>query len=319
MHYALLLILQTIQNLKVKADCFPYQILHFFLSETTLDFNCFHETTFQTYFKFMPYLVACFHAISSVNKSIDWAIVLMAELQNFKEIGKDSKSLHGNSVDSNGILAGLTNQGNLESNSSDQFGTSSEAQVSSLRQYVKVLESKLEETSTTLEAKGSNISQLKKTIINCTKSTKEDLGSTVGLQEIKCRDIENEVECLFKQKIEAEVEYLAITRTVQNFKYIARKPTLLFEEQEAVAEQQAQMLNTLLETESKAVELEKRAKEMKNNYGDSVGTGEDLVTVGRLGKVAWCFVLQLLLLILVIRSFVSENLSHSRVLVIVPT
>lgn len=267
----------------------------------------------------MLYLVACLQYFVLRNQLIE-LLILISELQKFKEIGKDSLSLHGNSVGGSSIPADLTEHGNLEPNSSDQLGTPSEVQMLRLRQYVKVLEVELYETSAILKAKDFKISELE-AIISTGKSRKEESDSTIGLPEVKCRERENEMECLFKQKIEAEVEYLAIARAVQKLKVVAGKQTLLLEEQAAVAEKQAQMLNTLLETENKAVKLEKQAKEMEKHYGDSSKTtGEVLVTVGRVGKVACCFLLQLLLLILVLWCFVTEQLSsHSGLLVVVPT
>lgn len=245
----------------------------------------------------------------SSDESIDGLLVLFSELHKFKEIGKDFISQRDNSLEGGGISDDFTNQGIHESKSSALLGTSSETQVLSFSQHVKVLESNLVASSTTLEGKDSKIVELE-AMINASKSSKEGSGSTLGLQEEKCRELMNEIEYLFKKKIEAEFEYLVIRSTVQRLKVVVRNQTLLFEEQEVVVEEQAQMLSKLGELESKAINLDKQAKELQKYNGDILETEEVLVMKRRVGKVACYFLIQMLL-VLVFWYFTYQRLSSS--------
>lgn len=192
-----------------------------------------------------------------------------------------------------------------EPNSSEQLGSenirpsavsSLEMQILSLKQNIQSLESKLEESRAMLEVKSFRIAELEATI-NSSKSPKEESGSTTDLLEKKSREIEYELEGLFKQRIEAEVEYLAITRTIQSLKIAASNQITLFEEQESLANEQAQMINKLGETENKAAKLKKQAEELEKYCGDILGTEEVLIMQRRVCKVSSCFFIQFLLLV----------------------
>ena len=184
-----------------------------------------------------------------------------------------------------------------------------QAKVLSLEQNVKNLGSKLDEAKTLLAVKESKIAELEATI-NSIKFLKEESGSTIELQEKKYTEIEDELEGLFKQRIEAEVEFLTITRATQSLKVVAEKRITLLEEQETVAEEQAKMLNKLGDTEIKAAKLKKQAQELENHCDDILGTEEVLVTQRGVYKVTWCFCTQLILLVLVLWLFVSQLSPH---------
>ncbi|KAK9269139.1 hypothetical protein L1049_000908 [Liquidambar formosana] len=207
----------------------------------------------------------------------------------------------------------------------DQFGAedfrqsascSLETQVISLTQNLNSLESKLEEARAMLEAKETRIVELEATL-SSGKSPKDGSGSTMELQEEKIREMETEVEGLFKQKIEAEIEYLATVRTIQNMRVAAADKMTLFEEQKTLAGEQSQMLNKLEGAESKAEMLKKQAEEFETCCEDILGTGEVLDMQKRVCKVTWCFLLQLILLVIVVGLFVLELSPHS--VVVVPT
>lgn len=249
----------------------------------------------------------------------------LPEVQKLGEIGKEPLSSPNNSVDRGGVPIDFTDPEIREPNTSDQLGSenvrqnavsSLEVQVLSLKQNIKFLESKLDEARVMLEMKSFKVAELEATI-NSSKSPKEESGSTIEIQEEKCREMENELASLFKQRIEAEVEYLAITRTVQRLKVAANKQIALFEEHETLAEEQAQMRNKLGETESKAAKLKKQAEELEKYCGDILGTEEVLVMQRRVCKVSSCFFIQFLLLVLVLWDFVLQLSLHSGA--VVPT
>lgn len=153
-----------------------------------------------------------------------------------------------------------------------------------------------------VEVKDFRIAELE-AIINSSKSPKEESGSTIGLQEERCREVETELEGLFKQKIEAEVEFLAIRRTIQNMKVAAGDQLTHLEERNAL------VLNKLGEAESKATMLKNEAEEEK--YGG------DIIGMRRLCKITSCFSIQFILLVMVFWLFVLQLSPRSKV--VVPT
>ncbi|XP_068311078.1 WPP domain-interacting protein 2-like [Pyrus communis] len=246
---------------------------------------------------------------------------LAKEVQKFGEIGKETLSADSNG---GGIPADIysSDSGINESNLSDHFGfdkigqsssKSMESQVLSLKQNVKLLESKLDETRAILEVKESRVAELED-MINVSKSAKEDSGSTVGLEEEKSRELEAELDGVFRQVIEAQVEFIAIKSSTQRLKLAAGGQIALLDEQEALAGEQAQMLNKLGEVEIRAAKLKKRTMELGILSGDILETEEVFSIQKRFCKITSCLFIQLILLGLAIFLFLSQS-SHQGVAV----
>ena len=191
-----------------------------------------------------------------------------------------------------------------------------ETQVFTLTHKVKYLENKLEEARAVLQGKESRISELE-TSVNSSRSRKEESGSTAELQQDKYREMEFDLEALFQQKMEAEIEFLALTKALQKLRVSLGNQITLFEEKTSSVEEQAQMLNKLGEAESKAAVLKKQAEELEKYCGDVLGTDEVLKMQRRVCKVASCFFTQLVLLVLVFLFVVLQLSPHSGV--VVPT
>ncbi|XWS51651.1 hypothetical protein CRYUN_Cryun11dG0001800 [Craigia yunnanensis] len=266
-------------------------------------------------------LVESILALQSVQEALE------NEVQKIGEIGKEPTSLHGDSVNVNSVPVGSTfaDQEIPETTSSDQLASekirqstsgSLETQVFTLTQKVKYLESKLEEARAVLQAKESRISELE-TSVSSSRSRKEDSGSTAELQQDKYREMEFDLEGFFQQKMEAEIEFLALTRAVQKLKVSVGNQITLFEEQTSLAGKQAQMLNKLGEAESKASMLKKHAEELEKYCGDVLGTEEVLKMQRRVCKVTSYFFTQLVFLVLVLWFVVLQLSPHSGV--VVPT
>lgn len=242
---------------------------------------------------------------------------LAKEVQKFGEIGKEPLSSGDNSVNGSGIPADLSSSdpGISESNLSDHLDyekigqTSSkslEAQVLGLKQSVKLLESQLDESRAMLEVKESKVAELED-MINISKSPKEESGSTIDLEEEKYRELETELEGVFRQMIEAQVEYIAIKRTTQRLKFSAGGQIALLNEQEEVAGEQAQMLNKLGEAEIRAAKLKERAEELGKYGGDIVATEEVFTMQKRFCKITSCLFIQMILLGLAVWFFTSQT------------
>ncbi|KAM7492824.1 hypothetical protein LguiA_035745 [Lonicera macranthoides] len=180
-----------------------------------------------------------------------------------------------------------------------------ESQMINLNQNVNILESKLEEAKATLEVKETEVIELEATL-NSRRSPQKSAGLNMELQKEEDREIVTELESLFKQKIEAEVEYLAISRTIQNLRVAAVDQITLLEERKALAAEQAQMVNKLEDAKSKATMLKRRAEMLEMSCGDIIETDEVLKLQKRVCKFTSCFFIQLILLVVVVGLFVLQ-------------
>ncbi|KAF5461259.1 hypothetical protein F2P56_021071 [Juglans regia] len=265
-------------------------------------------------------LVDSLFSLQSVQEALE------KEVHKLKDIGKEPTSSHDSSTTGRCMPADFTTTDSetYRPSSSDQLGsvkirqtalTSLESQVLSLMKDLRFLESKLEEMGAMLEAKDSRIVELEATI-NRSKSPKEESSTSIGIQDEKCRETETELESLFKQKIEAEVEHLAITRTVQKMKDAAGEQ--FSEEQNLLAGKQEQVQNKLGEAQSKAMMLEKQP-ELETYCGDRVGAKE-VLKLQRACKLTSCFLIQLIFLVTVFWYVVLQSSPPpGGVVVVVPT
>lgn len=247
---------------------------------------------------------------------------LEEEVQKFREIDTEVVSPEDDSAKCSSASAGITavdlglHKSFLSSHSSadetNQSASSSlEFQISSLKQHVNLLESKLGELQGVLSSKDSRIVELE-TALSSGKFPKEESANTLGYKEV-----EYEIEDIFRQKVEAEVEYLAIAKVMQNLKVGADLQFTLLEEQEKLSENQAQVLNKIIDAESKASVLKNKAEELEKYCGDSLVIEESFLLQKRVCKVSFYLFLQFMMLILFFCFLVSQLSQNSGV--VVPT
>lgn len=247
---------------------------------------------------------------------------LEEEVQKFREIDTEVASPEDDSAKCSSASAGITavdlglHKSFLSSHSSadetNQAASSSlEFQISSLKQHVNLLESKLEELQSVLASKDSRIVELE-TALSSGKFPKEESANALGYKEV-----EYEIEDLFRQKVEAEVEYLAIAKVMQNLKVGADLQFTLLEEQEKLSENQAQVLNKIIDAESKASVLKNKAEELEKYCGDSLVIEESFLLQKRVCKVSFYLFLQFMMLILFFWFLLSQLSQNSGV--VVPT
>ncbi|GMP51989.1 hypothetical protein CsSME_00017989 [Camellia sinensis var. sinensis] len=153
-----------------------------------------------------------------------------------------------------------------------------ESQLVTLKQNINLLENKLEEANTVLKAKEAKVTELE-----------HALNST----ELPREEMEAELEALFEQKIEAEVEYLAISRTIQKLRVAA------VDEQKTLVSEQAQTLNELGDAKRKAAMLKRLAEKLETSCEDIVETDQVLTLQNQVCKVSSFFFVQLILLVVV--------------------
>lgn len=207
----------------------------------------------------------------------------LVELQKYAEIDKETlwpPSANG----------GSPNHDQFNSEQMDHIHPSFlEIQLLTLTENVRNLEAKLEEARATLQMKETQVSDLE-AALSLSKMPKEEPGS---------REVESEIEGLFRLKIEAEIEYLAITRTIQK---------LGVEEQQNSADVQSGVTKKLNKVEPDAVALEKQAEHKADNLisADVKVVDEALRFQRRTCKVSNYLILQLTLLLVVLWLFISR-------------
>lgn len=128
--------------------------------------------------------------------------------------------------------------------------------------------------------------------------------------ETGMRDVVTELEDLFKQKVEAEVEYLAISRTVQELRVAAVDQITVLEDYKALASKQAQIIHKLGDAESKAALLKKEAEKLEKSCDEIANVEELLRLQRRVGKYGSCFAAQVV--ILLVFFFVGVILESSQ-------
>ncbi|MCD7459107.1 hypothetical protein HAX54_040107 [Datura stramonium] len=165
-----------------------------------------------------------------------------------------------------------------------------ESEVVILKQNVILLQNKLNDEADLIKLKEARVAELE-AILNRTsrkeeKNTGDDLHQCTG-------DTENEVEGLFRQKIEAEVEYLVISRTIQKWRAAAVDQVTLMEEQKLLATKQAQMMKKLGDSETKAAM-------QAENLDDVASTNKTRELQKGVCKYSFYFLVQLVLLVIVL-------------------
>jgi chromosome segregation ATPase len=235
---------------------------------------------------------------------------LEREVQNLREIGEisiyDSSTLGSNLPSKFASIAQRID----EASSSDllhtgeitqNFSHSPEKQVTRLQQNVDLLERKIEEANASLKAKDAKVIELEYAQ-KSNESPKEDTGSTIESRHEKYREMEAELEGVFMQKIEAEVEYLAISRTIPKVRVAAA---------DQVAMGQPQIFNELRDAENKSEnEKTQQAEKLKTYYADIVETDQVLKLQMKIFKVTCCFFVQSMLLFLVFVLFLLQLSPH---------
>ncbi|KAI3418070.1 uncharacterized protein J3R85_013921 [Psidium guajava] len=237
--------------------------------------------------------------IESINALQSLQEALEQEVQKFSEISRDPILASNGSSNGGTVLQEQPDPKQINQPASGSL----EIQILSLTENVKLLEAKVEEARAELKVKESRVSELENSL-NSRKSVKEEPESTLELQREECREMEMELEGLFKQKIEAEVEYLAIARTIQKLKVDAQSQLMLLNEgdDQRAGESEAQ---------NKAAALKKQAEDLVKACEDIEVVGEVWKLQRGACKVSFCFVIQLVLFLLVFWLFIMQILPQA--------
>jgi len=136
-------------------------------------------------------------------------------------------------------------------------------------------------------------------------ATKEESTSTIGE---KCKELESELESLFLQKVEAEVKYLTIKKMMKSLKVAST----FTEKQETMSGNEVQNPNKLEVAGSEDSIRKNRTDESGKYRGEVLGAEETFMIQGRLCNLTYCFLLQIMLLILILWLIVSNSEPNSR-------
>ncbi|KAI3836006.1 hypothetical protein MKX03_032901 [Papaver bracteatum] len=204
----------------------------------------------------------------------------------------------------------LGNEPVLPSETDINLSPQLQAEVVDLTQKVNGLERELEEASALLKEKELRVVELEQ-MLNRTKLHEEEkLENGLPSVQDECREMESQLEDLFKQKIEAEIEHLIIATTTQNLEGASEAQSLLFEEQKSLSEEQNQMLQKLRVAERKATVLKKHVNELDASCEEMIGTEEILIMQNRVCKHTLCFFVQLMLLFIGVMLFMLQLYSQ---------
>ncbi|KAL5981295.1 hypothetical protein ACLOJK_015350 [Asimina triloba] len=224
---------------------------------------------------------------------------LEKEVKEFGEIGKESISALNGFSHGAGASEHVLFEEREESDSPP-----SEPQMIKLTHKVNHLEHKLAVTSVALKAKESEVLALE-SILN-----KIQLPGCIQDQTV-LQEQEVELDSLFKRRIEAEVEYLIMTRTTQKLKVTAEDQISLYEDQKSLVVEQEEMLLKLKEAENRATMLRMQTDELEASCKKLLETTEILRMQSDVCKNSLRFVIQLVLLCIVFALFLLQLLPHS--------
>ncbi|KAJ8556039.1 hypothetical protein K7X08_022797 [Anisodus acutangulus] len=178
-----------------------------------------------------------------------------------------------------------------------------ESEVVGLKQNVILLQNKLNDEADFINLKEAKVTELEAILSSSSKKEEENTGDVLH-QSIG--DIERELEGLFMQKIEAEVEYLTISRTIQKLKAAAVQVTLV-EEQKLLATEQAHMVKKLGDSETKAATLKSQVDNLEKNYCDDVANIDKTLELQKgVCKYSSYFLIQLVLLAIVFGLYILQ-------------
>ncbi|XP_051128590.1 uncharacterized protein LOC127249702 [Andrographis paniculata] len=121
-------------------------------------------------------------------------------------------------------------------------------------------------------------------------------------------NVETELEGHYKQKIEAEVENMVITRTIQQLRMATVKGITVLKEHKAFASEQMQMVDTLKDAEKSAAVLENVAKKLESACQDIAFADETMELRASVCKYGFWFVVQVVsLAVVVVAVFVAGS------------
>ncbi|XP_016509022.2 WPP domain-interacting protein 1 [Nicotiana tabacum] len=224
---------------------------------------------------------------------------LEREIQKFKDIGIPS-DFSSDDTDFPGLS---TSEQSQSRNGVQHSFNSLESEVVNLKQNVILLQNKLNEEADLLKLKEARVTELEAILSSDSKKEEKKTGNDLHQST---EDTERELEGLFKQNIEAEIEYLAISRTIQTLRAVAVDQVTLLEEEKILATEQARMVKKLGDSETKTAMLKSQAESLANYCDDVASTNKTRALQKGVCKYSSYFLIQLVLLVIVFGLYVLQ-------------
>ncbi|KAL0916023.1 hypothetical protein M5K25_013502 [Dendrobium thyrsiflorum] len=184
-----------------------------------------------------------------------------------------------------------------------------EAYLVDLMKKAENQESKLEEASTLLEAKEQKLRELESLLSKAQLPNMEGTCAHLLPFQAHEEEFDSELEVLIKEKMEAEIEYLIITKTIQNWKILSEDHIALYKEQRYLAGDQEQIMLKLKDAEDKIIMLNVQKEKLEAYCKELVATENVLRLKNKVCRFSFCVIVQLMLLSISFVLFLMQLLS----------
>uniref|UniRef100_A0A1D1Z2A2 WPP domain-interacting protein 1 n=1 Tax=Anthurium amnicola TaxID=1678845 RepID=A0A1D1Z2A2_9ARAE len=183
-----------------------------------------------------------------------------------------------------------------------------ELQVIKLIHKVEHLEHELKEAASAVKAKEMRMVELE-AILKESRLPK-DVEDT-DLPQGMFKEMESELENLFRKKIEAEVECVMVMDMVQKKTATLGDPLTLIEQQESLAEGYEEVKVKLSVAEGKAILLKRRLEELDVSCKELLETEEVIELQNRVCRFSLCCFIQFMMLFVALTLFFMQLLPSS--------
>lgn len=220
---------------------------------------------------------------------------MSSEIENFREIGKKPVS----PLDSSSC--GVSSSAQVPPEEIEEISSApKETQFTELSLKGSLLEYELLVATEILKAKESKVLELE-TILKSSQLPKEETEYNPASFKEMCREMEIELEDLFKTKIEAEVESLLMVGRNQKLEVVA----------EILSKNHAQTVMKLRDAEDEAAVLKRLAEELDDSSRELLVAKDVLKMQNDVCKFTLCSFAQLILLCIAFAFFLLQLLPHS--------
>lgn len=203
----------------------------------------------------------------------------------------------------------------FDDNNEEAEGSSSPspaADSGQLNQKIEHLQYKLEEASATVKARELKVLELEAILNRTGFPPGREIGNTdLQLLQEKCKEMEFDLDRLLEKKMQAEIEYLFMTRTTQSWKLQAEDHIALLEDQKSLAGDQTQIMLNLRDTENQVIMLKGKMEELEAYCKELVGTREVLRLQNKVFKSSLCCFIQLVMLSIAFGLFLMQLFAPS--------
>eukprot|EP01018_Ginkgo_biloba_P025363 Gb_07397 [translate_table: standard] len=177
-----------------------------------------------------------------------------------------------------------------------------ESQLNKLNQKLKLTEEELEAARQKISAEELNVQELKVLCADQAVKLKEiemprdRTASAFQSLEEKCQEMETELEEQYKEKMQAEIEFVILTEEAENGIALVENEASILQEQKGLVIEQLQTALKLKDAQGRALALKNQIKELESVCGSLLETEEVLTLHNKVcGFSLWSFIQFILL------------------------